>query len=141
MALMSILMMAAFSLLGVAVKNLWTLLVNRVTGNKDPDQQKLVRVRAWTALAAIGGAGLILVWFLMNGLLSLTAAFLDRRMALYIGIGLLIVGLQVVRPRPRAARSAWPSPRSARSSSPTASATSADPLGSAFLIDAEARPV
>ena len=100
MALMSILMMAAFSLLGVAVKNLWTLLVNRMTGNKDPDQQKLVRVRAWTALAAIGGAGLILVWFLMNGLLTLAAAYLDRQIALYVGAALLILGLQVIRLAP-----------------------------------------
>lgn len=101
MALMSILMMAAFSLLGVAVKNLWTLLVNRMTGNKDPDQQKLVRVRAWTALAAIGGASLILVWFLMNGLLAFATAYLDRQIALYAGALLLVIGLQVARLSPQ----------------------------------------
>lgn len=101
MMLMSILMMAAFSLLGVAVKNGWTLLYNRLSGNTDPDQQKLVRARAWTMLAALAGAGLILVWFMVNGLLSLTAAFLDRQMALYIGLALLIVGLQVARMMPQ----------------------------------------
>ena len=101
MMLMSILMMAAFSLLGVAVKNGWTLFYNRVSGNTDPDQQKLVRARAWTALAALGGAALILVWFLMNGLLSLTAAFLDRQMALYIGALMLVIGLQVARLMPQ----------------------------------------
>ena len=99
--LMSILMMAAFSLLGVAVKNGWTLLYNRLSGNTDPDQQKLVRARAWTMLAALAGAGLILVWFMVNGLLSLTAAFLDRQMALYIGLALLVVGLQVARMMPQ----------------------------------------
>jgi len=97
MMLMSILMMAAFSLLGVAVRNGWTLLYNRLSRNDDPDQQKLVRARAWTALAALGGAALILVWFLVNGLLSLTAAFIDRQYALYIGLALLFVGTTILR--------------------------------------------
>lgn len=100
MGLMSILVMAAFALISVAAKNGWTLLMDRLSGQKDPDRQKLVRAKAWTALSALGGAVLILGWLFWKGML-MTADLLPREYALYIGLGLLIVGLQMAAKMPK----------------------------------------
>lgn len=69
-----------------------------------PDRQKIDRMKAFAGLAAIGLAVGIAAWFAVGLMASATAtvaaAFLSRQHALYIGLGLLIVGLNVARLMP-----------------------------------------
>lgn len=69
-----------------------------------PDRQKIDRQKAFAGLLAIliAVAGVAyFVWRGLNAAFSMSAAFLDRQTALYVGAALLILGLQIVRLAPQ----------------------------------------
>jgi hypothetical protein len=66
-----------------------------------PDRQKVDRAKAFAGLLAIAaglGAG---AWLIMRTLVMPTIAFIDRQYALYAGMLLLVIGLQVARRLPQ----------------------------------------
>ena len=66
-----------------------------------PDRQKVDRMKAIAGLLAIAAGLAIGAWFVLQTLVAPAIAFLDRQMALYIGLGLMLVGLNVARLMPK----------------------------------------
>jgi len=66
-----------------------------------PDRQKIDRVKAVTGLLAIAAGVGIAAWFVLGALGSFAAAFVSRQTVLYVGMALMIVGLNVARLMPR----------------------------------------
>ena len=66
-----------------------------------PDRQKVDRMKALAGLLAIALGVAIGAWLVLRTLVMPAIAFLDRQTALYIGLCLLVVGLQLVRLMPQ----------------------------------------
>ncbi len=69
-----------------------------------PDRQKIDRQKAVAGLLAIAiaiGGTALFIWKGLSAAFSMSAAFIDRQTALYVGAALLILGLQIVRLAPQ----------------------------------------
>lgn|GEM_PF-2253677 len=69
-----------------------------------PDRQKVDRQKALAGLAAIllaVGAVAFFVWKGLGLAFSASAAFIDRQTALYVGLALLLIGLNIARLMPQ----------------------------------------
>lgn len=66
-----------------------------------PDRQKVDRVKAVTGLLAIAAGLGIAAWFVLGALGTFAAAFVSRQTALYVGMALLILGLNIARLMPQ----------------------------------------
>lgn len=99
-------LMAAVALFRWGAQRLWNILTFWQAERKKPlpDRQKIDRQKAIAGLLAIAVAVGGVTFFVWKGLIavfSMSVAFLDRQMALYIGAALLILGLQMVRLMPQ----------------------------------------
>lgn len=65
-----------------------------------PDRQKVDRIKAVTGLLAIAAGLGIAAWFVLGALGSFAAAFVNRQIVLYVGMGLMILGLNIARLMP-----------------------------------------
>ncbi|MEK7545901.1 MAG: hypothetical protein AAB554_02380 [Patescibacteria group bacterium] len=99
-------LMSAVALFRWGVKRLWNILTFWQAERKKPlaDRQKVDRQKAVAGLLAVviavGGVAFF-VWKGLIAVFSMSVAFLDRQMALYIGAALLIVGLNILRLMPQ----------------------------------------
>jgi len=66
-----------------------------------PDRQKVDRMKAVAGLLAIAAGLGIAAYFVLQTLVAPAIAFIDRQMALYIGLGLMLLGLNVARLMPK----------------------------------------
>lgn len=99
-------LMAAVALFRWGAQRLWNILTFWQNERKKPfpDRQKVDRQKAFAGLFAIllavGGVAFF-VWKGLIAVFSMSVAFIDRQLALYIGAALLILGLQLVRFSPQ----------------------------------------
>lgn len=99
-------LMAAVALFRWGAQRLWNILTFWQNERKKPlpDRQKVDRQKALAGLLAIAiavGGVTFFVWKGLIAVFSMSVAFLDRQMALYIGAALMLVGLQIVRFSPQ----------------------------------------
>lgn len=81
----------------------WNLLTFWRKERKKPtaDRQKVDRLKAVTGLLAIAAGLGIAAWFVLGALGTFAAAFVSRQAALYVGMALVILGLNIARLMPQ----------------------------------------
>lgn len=81
----------------------WNVLTFWRTERKKPlpDRQKVDRAKAFAGLLAIAAGLGIAAWFVLGALGSFAVAFVSRQTILYIGMALLIAGLNIARLMPQ----------------------------------------
>lgn len=66
-----------------------------------PDRQKIDRAKAIAGLLAIAAGVGIAAWFVLGALGTLVVAAVSRQTALYVGMALVILGLNIARLMPQ----------------------------------------
>ena len=105
-SLFSYVLTAAVALFRWGAARLWNILTFWQAERKKPlpDRQAIDRRKAFAGLLAIAvavGGVAFFVWKGLVVLFSTSVAFVDRQTALYVGLALLIVGLNVARLMPQ----------------------------------------